>query len=432
MRLAVIGTGYVGLVVGACFADAGHHVSCVDVDAAKVDALRRGEPTLHEPGLGEVLRRAVNAGRLHFTTALPEAVAGADAVFITVGARGATAGEAEARPVLEVAAAVAEALTRPALVVVKSTVPVGTAERVRDAVATMTTQPVEVVSNPEFLREGSALADFLEPERVVVGAESDRAREAMEALYRPFLRDGRPLLFMDSRSAELTKYAANAMLATRISFMNDVAALCERLGADVGLVRRGVETDSRIGAGALEPGVGFGGSCLPKDVRALAAMARQVGLEPSLLDAVQATNERQKHGLVEKARAHYGDLAGRRFALWGLAFKERTDDVRESPALALVDALLAEGAAVTAFDPAAMPNARRLYGARVTFANDAWGALPGADGLFVATGWSEFRAPDFGRLRALLASPVLFDGRNLYSAERVRALGFTWYGVGRT
>lgn len=431
MRIAVIGTGYVGLVAGTCFADAGHDVTCADIDAEKIAALRRGEVPIYEPGLSELISKNVREQRLAFTTALPDAVKGAAAVFIAVGTPGLATGEAEVRPVLAVAKAVGQALTGYAVVVDKSTVPVGTGDRVRAAIAAETAHPFDVVSNPEFLKEGAALDDFLKPDRVIIGAETERARKVMEELYAPFLRREKRILFMDVKSAELTKYAANAMLATRISFMNDMAALCERVGADVELVRQGLGSDSRIGADFLYPGVGYGGSCFPKDVRALLATGRDVGLELSLLAAVEATNERQKASLVEKAARHFGELAGRRFAVWGLAFKPRTDDLREAPALTLVDALLARGAQVTAFDPVAMPNARRHYGDRVSFSELPYDALKGADALFVVTEWNEFRAPDFERMKALLASPVVFDGRNIYSPARLRELGFTWYGVGR-
>jgi UDPglucose 6-dehydrogenase len=431
MRIAVIGTGYVGLVAGTCFADAGHEVTCVDVDVAKIDALKRGEVPLYEPGLAELIEKNVREARLSFTTALPEAVAGAAAVFIAVGTPGLSTGEAEVRPVLAVATAVGQALTGYAVVVDKSTVPVGTADRVRAAVAAVTTHPFDVVSNPEFLKEGAAVADFLKPDRVIIGTESDRARKVMEELYLPFLRREKRILFMDTRSAELTKYAANAMLATRISFMNDMAALCDRLGADIEWVRQGLGSDSRIGPDFLYPGLGYGGSCFPKDVRALQATGREVGLELGLLAAVEATNERQKRLLVDKAVKHFGSLAGRRFAVWGLAFKPRTDDLREAPALALIDGLLAQGAQVTAFDPAAAEHAKRHYGDRVAFTALPYDALSGADALFVATEWNEFRAPDFPRMKALLKAPVIFDGRNLYAPARLRELGFTWYGVGR-
>jgi UDPglucose 6-dehydrogenase len=431
MRIAVIGTGYVGLVAGTCFADAGHDVTCVDVDAAKIAALQRGEVPLYEPGLSELIEKNVREARLAFTTVLSEAVAGAAAIFIAVGTPGLSTGEAEVRPVLSVAAAVGQALTGYAVIVDKSTVPVGTAERVRAAVAAVTTHPFDVVSNPEFLKEGAAVADFLKPDRVIIGADSDRARKVMEELYLPFLRREKRILFMDPRSAELTKYAANAMLATRISFMNDMAALCDRLGADIEWVRQGLGSDSRIGPDFLYPGVGYGGSCFPKDVRALQATGREVGLELGLLAAVEATNERHKRLLVDKAVKHFGTLAGKRFAVWGLAFKPRTDDLREAPALALIDALLSHGAQVTAFDPAATEHARRHYGDRVAFTALPYDALTGADALFVATEWNEFRAPDFERMKGLLRAPVIFDGRNLYAPARLRELGFTWYGVGR-
>ncbi|MCC6337808.1 MAG: UDP-glucose/GDP-mannose dehydrogenase family protein [Myxococcales bacterium] len=431
MRIAVIGTGYVGLVAGTCFADAGHQVTCVDIDAAKIAALERGEVPFYEPGLGELIEKNAREQRLAFSVDLAEGVRGAAAVFIAVGTPGLSNGEAEVRPVLEVARAVGQALTGYAVVVNKSTVPVGTADRVRAAVAQHASHPFDVVSNPEFLKEGAAVGDFLKPDRVVIGADSERAKQVMEELYLPFLRREARILFMDPRSAELTKYAANAMLATRISFMNDMAALCERLGADVEQVRQGLGSDSRIGSEFLYPGLGYGGSCFPKDVRALLATGREVGLELGLLAAVEATNERQKKSLVEKALKHFGSLAGRRFAVWGLSFKPRTDDLRDAPALALIDALLSHGAQVSAFDPVASGGAKKLYGARISFAALPYDALEGADALFLATEWNEFRAPDFARMKTLLKSPVIFDGRNVYAPARLREAGFTWYGVGR-
>ncbi|MEW5742466.1 MAG: UDP-glucose/GDP-mannose dehydrogenase family protein [Myxococcota bacterium] len=431
MRIAVIGTGYVGLVAGTCFADAGHQVTCVDIDAAKIAMLRRGEVPLYEPGLAELIEKNVREQRLAFTTDVREGVAQAAAIFIAVGTPGLATGEAEVRPVLEVAKAVGQALSGYAVVVNKSTVPVGTADRVRATIAAHTSHPFDVVSNPEFLKEGAAVEDFLKPDRVVIGTDSERARKVMEELYLPFFRREARILFMDPRSAELTKYAANAMLATRISFMNDMAALCERLGADVEAVRKGLGSDSRIGSEFLYPGLGYGGSCFPKDVRALLATARDAGLELGLLAAVEATNERQKKSLVEKAVKHFGSLAGRRFAVWGLSFKPRTDDLREAPALALIEGLLSHGAQVCAFDPVALAAAKRHFGERISFAALPYDALAGADALFLATEWNEFRAPDFDRMKALLKTPVIFDGRNVYSPTRLREAGFTWYGVGR-
>ncbi len=431
MRIAVIGSGYVGLVAGTCFADQGHEVVCVDRDQAKIDRLRQGQLPIYEPGLDELVRHNVREARLSFTTSTQSAVAGAQVVFIAVGTPPGEAGDADLQHVLEAAASIGRALTGFTVVVNKSTVPVGTADHVRRAVAAQTTQPFEVVSNPEFLKEGAALDDFLKPDRVVIGTTSERARAVMTELYAPFVRSGKPVLFMDPRSAELTKYAANAMLATRISFMNDLAALCEQVGADVEQVRLGLGSDTRIGPAFLYPGVGYGGSCFPKDVKALLATGREHGIDLSLLEAVERTNTRQKHLLVHKALKHFGSLAGRPVAVWGLAFKPKTDDLREAPSLPLIEALLAAGATVKAFDPVASEGARRHFGDRITLCAHQYDALPGAHALFVVTEWNEFRNPDFARIKSLLAHPVIFDGRNVYAPARMRELGFSWAGVGR-
>jgi UDPglucose 6-dehydrogenase len=431
MKLAIIGTGYVGLVAGTCFADTGNDVTCVDIDARKVDALRSGVIPIYEPGLEDLVRKNVRGGRLAFTTDLRSAVAGAAAVFIAVGTPEGENGEADLQYVLAAAQDVGRALTGYAVIVDKSTVPVGTADKVRAAVAEVTRHPFDVVSNPEFLKEGAALDDFLKPDRVVIGTDSEAARALMAELYAPFVRTENPVLFMDTRSAELTKYAANAMLATRISFMNDVAALCERVGADVDLVRKGLGADRRIGYPFLFPGVGYGGSCFPKDVKALYTTAREHGLELDILRAVEATNARQKQLLVEKARAHFGSLAGRHFALWGLSFKPKTDDMREAPSLEVVRGLLEAGASVCAYDPVAMDAARRVLGDRVSYAEGQYEALAGADALLVVTEWNEFRHPDFERVKSLLRVPVIFDGRNLYDPRALAARGFTYQGVGR-
>ncbi|MEN9799577.1 MAG: hypothetical protein RL653_3274 [Pseudomonadota bacterium] len=431
MKLAIIGTGYVGLVAGTCFADTGNDVTCVDIDARKVDALRSGVIPLYEPGLEDLVRKNVRGGRLAFTTDVRAAVAGAAAVFIAVGTPEGENGEADLQYVLAAARDVARALTGYAVIVDKSTVPVGTADKVRAAVAEVTQHPFDVVSNPEFLKEGAALDDFLKPDRVVIGTDSEAARALMAELYAPFVRTENPVLFMDTRSAELTKYAANAMLATRISFMNDVAALCERVGADVDLVRKGMGADRRIGYPFLFPGVGYGGSCFPKDVKALYTTAREHGLEMDILRAVETTNARQKRLLVDKARAHFGSLAGRHFALWGLSFKPKTDDMREAPSLEVVRGLLEGGASVCAYDPVAMDAARRVLGDRVRYAEGPYEALAGADALLVVTEWNEFRHPDFERVKSLLRSPVIFDGRNLYDPRALAARGFTYQGVGR-
>jgi UDPglucose 6-dehydrogenase len=432
MRIAVVGTGYVGLVTGACFADSGNQVTCVDRDAHKLGLLRRGEVPFYEPGLAELVKANRAAGRLDFTEDLPAAAREAEVVFIAVGTPPGQGGEADVSAVLEVARGLAPWLRPGALVVTKSTVPVGTTARVRQELAGLTQVPFEVASNPEFLKEGAALEDFQRPDRVVIGADADSARRLLGELYAPFVRTEKPILFMDPRSAELTKYAANAFLATRISFINDIALLCERLGADVDQVRKGMGADRRIGYPFLFPGVGYGGSCFPKDVQALLATARAHQVDFELLQAVERTNERQKRALVDKAQAHFGGtLEGRAFAVWGLAFKPRTDDVREAPALALIEELLARGATVRCYDPVAQDNARQVLGERVRHADSPYHALEGADGLFLVTEWNEFRHPDLQRMKALLRTPLIFDGRNLLNPQTLRAQGFTYYGIGR-
>jgi UDPglucose 6-dehydrogenase len=431
MRIAVIGSGYVGLVAGTCFADSGNDVTCVDIDPAKVKRLRAGDVPLYEPGLAELLTKNLREQRLTFTTDLKSAVSTAKVVFIAVGTPAGETGSADLTHVLTAATAIGRALTGYTVVVDKSTVPVGTAEQVAKALRRETHQPFDVVSNPEFLKEGAALDDFLKPDRVVIGSDSERARAVMAELYAPFVRTEHPILFMDTRSAELTKYAANAMLATRISFMNDVAALCERVGADVDLVRKGMGADRRIGYPFLFPGVGYGGSCFPKDVKALLATAAEHGVEFDMLRAVEKTNQRQKGTLLDKAKRHFGSLKGRVFALWGLAFKPKTDDLREAPSLELIEGLLAAGAGVRVFDPAAMDNAKRLLGTSVTFVARPYEALEGVDALFVVTEWNDFRHPDFLRMKGLMKCPIIFDGRNVYSPTKVRDVGFTWFGIGR-
>ncbi|HSN91524.1 MAG TPA: UDP-glucose/GDP-mannose dehydrogenase family protein [Anaeromyxobacteraceae bacterium] len=431
MKIAVVGTGYVGLVTGTCFAESGHHVTCVDVDAAKIATLHAGGIPIYEPGLEELVRRNVREGRLAFTTSTAEAMRDTDVAFIAVGTPPNETGEADLQYVLAAAEQVGRALTRYTVVVNKSTVPVGSAEKVADLLRGVAAHPFDVVSNPEFLKEGAAIEDFMRPDRVVVGVDSDRARGVMAELYAPFVRAEQPILFMDLRSAELTKYAANAMLATRISFMNEIAALCDRLGADVDQVRRGVGSDRRIGHPFLFPGVGFGGSCFPKDVRAVMTMARQIGLDFDLLRSVERVNERQKRALVEKALKHFGSLAGRTFGVWGLAFKPRTDDMREAPSLTVVEGLVGGGAKVKAHDPVAREVAARLFQGRVELCQEPYAAAEGADGLFLVTEWNEFRNPDLERLRRIMRTPVLFDGRNVWDAQKVRAAGFTYHGIGR-
>jgi UDPglucose 6-dehydrogenase len=431
MHIAIIGTGYVGLVAGTCFADSGNDVVCVDIDARKIAQLQQGEVPIYEPGLEELIRKNTRDRRLSFTTELAPAVARSQVVFIAVGTPEGESGEADLQYVLSAAEQVGRAMRQYTVVVDKSTVPVGTADKVREVLSRVTEVEFDVVSNPEFLKEGAALDDFLKPDRVVIGAESERARKVMGQLYAPFVRTENPILYMDTRSAELTKYAANAMLATRISFMNDMAALCERVGADVDFVRKGMGADKRIGYPFLFPGVGYGGSCFPKDVKALVAKGREQGLELDLLRAVERTNERQKKLLVQKAVKHFGSLEGRNFAVWGLAFKPKTDDMREAPSVEVIEGLLAKGAKVAAHDPVAERTARRVLGDRIRYTTVPYEALEGADALFVVTEWNEFRHPDFERMKALMKSPVIFDGRNIYDPARMRELGFTYMGLGR-
>lgn len=432
MRVSVIGSGYVGLVAGTCFADSGNDVVCVDIDQRKVEALKAGRIPIYEPGLEELVTKNAKEDRLTFTTDLAAAVSASQVVFIAVGTPEGETGDADLQYVIAAAKSIGKALTGYTVIVDKSTVPVGTADLVREAVAGETKHPFDIVSNPEFLKEGAALDDFLKPDRVVIGVDSERARKIMGELYAPFVRTENPILFMDTRSAELTKYAANAMLATRISFMNDIAALCEKVGADVDHVRKGMGADKRIGYPFLFPGVGYGGSCFPKDVKALVATARDNGIEFDLLRAVERTNERQKKLLVHKAVKHFGaDLSGKTFAVWGLAFKPKTDDMREAPSVEIIEGLLGKGAAVRVFDPVAHETAKRVLNNRVTFVERPYDALEAADALFVVTEWNEFRHPDFERMKKLLKQPVIFDGRNVYAPERLKELGFTSYGIGR-
>ncbi|MBK9515745.1 MAG: UDP-glucose/GDP-mannose dehydrogenase family protein [Anaeromyxobacter sp.] len=432
MKIAVIGTGYVGLVTGTCFAETGHTVTCVDLDQAKVALLKGGGIPIYEPGLEELVKRNVKEGRLSFTTDYAEAVPGAEVAFIAVGTPPGETGEADLTYVLGAAASIGQALTGYCVVVNKSTVPVGSADKVREVLARATTVPFDVVSNPEFLKEGAAIDDFMRPDRVVVGVEGERARGVMADLYAPFTRAEQPVLFMDLRSAELTKYAANAMLATRISFMNEIATLCDRLGADVDAVRRGMGSDRRIGHPFLHAGAGFGGSCFPKDVRALMTTARFIGLDFDLLRAVERVNERQKRSLVEKALKHFGgSLAGKQCGVWGLAFKPKTDDMREASSLNIISGLVGAGAKVKAHDPVAREVAARMLHGTVELVEEPYAAAAGADALFLVTEWNEFRQPDWARLRSLMRTPVLFDGRNVWDAAKARAAGFTYYGIGR-
>jgi UDPglucose 6-dehydrogenase len=432
VKIAVIGTGYVGLVAAACFAETGNDVTGADIDAGKIDRLNSGEIPIYEPGLEELTHRNQQAGRLSFTTDVGNAVADSEVVFIAVGTPPGEDGSADLKHVLAVADTIGRNLSRETVIVDKSTVPVGTAEKVRAAVAKHARFPFHVVSNPEFLKEGAAIEDFMKPDRVVVGADSNFARAVMEDLYSPYVRSGQRLITMDVASAELTKYAANAMLATRISFMNDMANLCERVGANVDMVRLGIGSDARIGPAFLFPGPGYGGSCFPKDVKALAKTARQNGMALRVLEAVEAVNEDQKHRLFEKLSDIFGGkIQGRRVAIWGLAFKPRTDDMRDAPALTLIDDLLAAGASIVAHDPVAMDEARHRLGDRVAYGENEYSTLDGADALVVVTDWHEYRHPDFHRIKEYLKTPVIVDGRNLYPADKLRELGFTYRSIGR-
>ncbi|MBL8980950.1 MAG: UDP-glucose/GDP-mannose dehydrogenase family protein [Gemmatimonadetes bacterium] len=432
MHITVVGTGYVGLVVGACLAETGNDVICADVDERKIGMLLRNEIPIYEPGLEALVERNQKQGRLRFTTDVPGAIKQAEVIFIAVGTPPDEDGSADLRHVLNVADSIGKHMGREVVVVTKSTVPVGTAAKVQAAVAVHAKLPFHMCSNPEFLKEGAAVDDFLKPDRVVLGVDSDHARSVMAELYAPFVRTGKPIIFMDIASAEMTKYAANAMLATRISFMNEIANLCERVGADVDLVRKGIGSDNRIGPSFLFPGPGYGGSCFPKDVKALVRTAKEFGATLSVLDAVEDANERQKGRLYEKlAKAFGAPLRGARVAVWGLAFKPNTDDMREAPALVLIEQLLAEGATVAVHDPAAMHEAKHKLGDRVTYAESNYAALDGADALVIVTDWNEYRHPDFQRIKTTLKRPIVIDGRNLYGAAKMRGLGFTYDSIGR-
>jgi UDPglucose 6-dehydrogenase len=433
LHITVIGTGYVGLVVGACLAETGNEVVCADVDERKIDMLNADQIPIYEPGLTDLVARNRAQHRLHFTTDVAAAITDADVLFIAVGTPPDEDGSADLRHVLNVAEIIGRHVTRETVIVTKSTVPVGTAERVQAAVAKHAKHPFHICSNPEFLKEGAAVDDFMKPDRVVLGVESDHARSVMAELYAPFVRTGRPIIFMDISSAELTKYAANAMLATRISFMNEIANLCEKVGANVDLVRKGIGSDGRIGPSFLFPGPGYGGSCFPKDVKALMCTGREHGAALQVLEAVELANDRQKNRLFEKLeRALDGRLRGARIAIWGLAFKPNTDDMREAPSLVLIDALHNAGASVTAHDPAAMTAAQRMIGDGVRFAPSNYEAIEGADALVVVTDWNEYRHPDFNRMKAAMKSPVVIDGRNLYDRGKMRSLGFVYDSIGRT
>jgi UDPglucose 6-dehydrogenase len=432
MKITVVGTGYVGLVTGTCFAETGNDVTCVDIDAGKVNKLKNGEITIYEPGLEKLFLRNLKEDRLHFTTDLVEGVKDAVIIFLALPTPPGEDGSADLKYILGVADELGKILTDYKVIIDKSTVPVGTAEKVHAAIARNFKGEFDIVSNPEFLREGVAVEDFMKPDRVVIGTNSERARKLMNDLYGPFVRQGNPVIFMDERSAELTKYAANSFLAAKISFMNEIARLCEKLGADVDMVRRGIGSDDRIGKRFLFPGIGYGGSCFPKDVQALVRSAKEANYDFEILNAVIKVNEEQKLHLVPGIKKYFNNnLEGKHFALWGLAFKPNTDDIREAPALYIIDALTKEGATVSAFDPEAMKNVKEMIGDKIEYADSQYAALKGADALIIATEWNEFRTPDFLKIVATLKNKAIFDGRNLFDPAAIKLLGFHYESVGR-
>ena len=440
MKIAVIGTGYVGLVTGTCFAETGNNVICVDIDKAKVDKLSSGQITIYEPGLEKLFLRNQKEGRLHFTTNLNEAVQDAKVIFLALPTPPGEDGSADLKYILGVANDLGKIITGYKVIIDKSTVPVGTADRVRAEILKSASEafPLEgavefdVVSNPEFLREGVAVDDFMKPDRVIIGTTSEKAKKVMNDLYAPFVRQGNPIIFMDEKSAELTKYAANSFLATKITFMNEIAQLCERLGADVDMVRKGIGSDERIGKRFLFPGIGYGGSCFPKDVQALAKSSTEINYDFKILNAVMEVNEKQKLHLLPKIKAYFNnDLKGKKIAVWGLAFKPNTDDIREAPALYIIEELLKEGAVVHAFDPEAMNNVKSILGDKISFSENQYNALVDAEVLIIATEWSEFRTPDFDKIISLLKNKVIFDGRNLFDLKQMEEMGFYYVSVGR-
>lgn len=432
MRIAVVGTGYVGLVTGTCFAETGNHVTCVDIDERKVNKLRSGKITIYEPGLDVLFDRNIKQKRLEFTTNLAEGIKGAEIIFLALPTPPGEDGSADLKYILKVADDLGPLLEQYAVIIDKSTVPVGTAEKVRDRIAKNAKVEFDVVSNPEFLREGVAVEDFMKPDRVVIGTESAKARKKLEHLYAPLVRQGNPILFMDERSAELTKYAANSFLATKITFMNEIANLCELLGADVDAVRRGVGTDSRIGKRFLFAGIGYGGSCFPKDVQALAKSSSNVDYDFRILQSVMDVNQEQKTRLIPRVKDYFdGDLSGKTIAIWGLAFKPYTDDIREAPALYNIEALLEAGAKVKAYDPEAMENVRELLGDRIELCDSMYECTKGCDALMIMTEWPVFRTPEFDQLAESLNNKVVFDGRNLYEPDQIQELGFTYISIGR-
>ncbi|HEU4471148.1 MAG TPA: UDP-glucose/GDP-mannose dehydrogenase family protein [Flavisolibacter sp.] len=431
MKITVVGTGYVGLVTGTCLAETGNHVCCVDIDDRKVAKLRNGQITIYEPGLEKLFERNLKEERLSFTTNLSEGLEHAEIVFLALPTPPGEDGSADLQYVLGVAEHIGKLLTDYKIIIDKSTVPVGTAEKVHAAIAKNYSGEFDVVSNPEFLREGVAVEDFMKPDRIVIGTTSERAQKLLSELYAPYVRQGNPIIFMDERSAELTKYAANAFLATKISFMNEIAQMCERLGADVDMVRRGIGSDDRIGKRFLFPGIGYGGSCFPKDVKALMHSAKEVKYDFKILNAVTDVNEKQKSHLVTKINRYFGNLQGKHFAVWGLAFKPNTDDIREAPALEIIEALLKGGATVSAFDPEAMANVKGVVGDKITYTETQYECLENADALIIATEWNEFRTPDFDKMLHLLKDPVIFDGRNVFDVQAIEKKGFHYESIGR-
>ncbi|HEX5003455.1 MAG TPA: UDP-glucose/GDP-mannose dehydrogenase family protein [Bacteroidia bacterium] len=433
MNIAVVGTGYVGLVTGTCFAEMGNHVICVDIDAAKVDAMKKGKVPIYEPHLDMLFERNLKQGRLKFTTVLADAIKDAQVIFLALPTPPGEDGSADLRYILGVADELGQMITDYKVIVNKSTVPVGTAEKVQKAVAAKCKTTFDVVSNPEFLREGFAVDDFMKPDRVVIGTDSERARKIMADLYAPFVRQGNPIYYMDARSSEITKYAANAFLATKITFMNEIANLCEKVGANVDMVRIGIGSDTRIGKRFLFAGIGYGGSCFPKDVQALSKTAGEFGYDFKVLDSVMQVNDVQRTVIADKIKAYFNNnLKGKKIALWGLAFKPDTDDIREAPALYIIDALIKEGAVISAYDPEAMDNIRKAIGDKIEYAADPYEATDKADALLIATEWSVFRTPDFDSISKRMNSKTIFDGRNLYDPEKMRELGYYYNSIGRT
>ena len=431
MNIAVIGTGYVGLVVGSCFAESGNDVVCVDNNVEKVANLQKGHIPIYEPGLPEIIERNVREERLTFSTDLTAAVKKSLVIFLCVGTPTTPSGAADLSAVFAVATAIGKAMDRYKLIVTKSTVPVGTSEKIRDLIRKETKQTFDVASNPEFLKQGAAVEDFMKPDRVVVGADDVRAGEILRDLYAPFVRTGSPVLVVDIRTSEMLKYAANAFLAARISFMNEISNLCEAVGADVDMVRKGLAADARIGPAFLFPGVGYGGSCFPKDTKALMDTGREHGYPMRILEAVDAINNEQSCRFVDKVKNHFGDLSGKRFAVWGLAFKPRTNDMRDAPAIKIIEQLLNAGATISAYDPEAMEEGKRIFGSRIQFTTNNYGCIEGCDALLLVTEWQAFRNPNFERMKTAMRQHVIFDGRNIYDPEHLREMGFTYYGIGR-